>query len=90
MRFSTRAIRVGQSPDPLTGSVTVPIYQTVNYVFDDVGQPRGYEYSRTPTRRARLWNSAWQAWRRQSTVWLLPPVWPQSMPRYRCFGQAIT
>ncbi len=54
MRFSTRAIRVGQSPDPVTGSVTVPIYQTVNYVFDDVGRPRGYEYSRSanPTRTA--------------------------------------
>ena len=54
MRFSTKAIRVGQSPDPITGSVTVPIYQTVNYVFDDVGRPRGYEYSRSanPTRTA--------------------------------------
>lgn len=54
MRFSTRAIRVGQPPDPATGSIIVPIYQTVNYVFDDVGRPRGYEYSRSanPTRTA--------------------------------------
>lgn len=45
---------MGQRPDPATGSVIVPVYQTVNYVFDDVGRPRGYEYSRTanPTRTA--------------------------------------
>ena len=54
MRFSTRAIRVGQPPDPATGSVIIPIYQTVTFVFDDVGRPRGYEYSRSanPTRTA--------------------------------------
>jgi cystathionine beta-lyase/cystathionine gamma-synthase len=54
MRFSTKAIRVGQAPDPTTGSIAVPIYQSVNFVFDDVGRPRGYEYSRSanPTRTA--------------------------------------
>jgi cystathionine beta-lyase/cystathionine gamma-synthase len=54
MRFSTKAIRVGQQPDGATGSIIVPVYQTVNYVFDNVGAPRGYEYSRTsnPTRTA--------------------------------------
>lgn len=54
MRFSTKAIRVGQAPDAKTGSVNVPVYQTVNFVFDNVGQPRGYEYSRSanPTRTA--------------------------------------
>jgi len=54
MRFSTRAIRIGQQPDATTGSINVPVYQTVNFVFDDVGRPRGYEYSRTanPTRTA--------------------------------------
>ncbi len=54
MRFSTRAIRMGQRPDATTGSIIVPVYQTVNFVFDDVGRPRGYEYSRTanPTRTA--------------------------------------
>ena len=54
MRFSTRAIRVGQPPDPATGSVIIPIYQTVTFVFDDVGRPHGYEYSRSanPTRTA--------------------------------------
>ncbi|NLE37765.1 MAG: cystathionine gamma-synthase, partial [Pirellulaceae bacterium] len=54
MRFSTKAIRLGQPPDPHTGSVIVPVYQTTNFVFDDVGQPRGFEYSRSdnPTRKA--------------------------------------
>ncbi len=54
MRFTTKAIRAGQQPDPTTGSVVVPVYQTVNFVFDDIGRPRGYEYSRSanPTRTA--------------------------------------
>jgi cystathionine gamma-lyase len=54
MRFSTKAIRIGQQPDPATGSIAVPVYQTVNFVFDDVSRPRGYEYSRSanPTRVA--------------------------------------
>lgn len=54
MRFSTRAIRVGQQPDPATGSIIMPVYQAVNFVFDDVGRPHGFEYSRSgnPTRTA--------------------------------------
>ena len=54
MKFATKAIRQGQEPDPTTGSIIVPIYQTANFVFDGVGQPRGYEYSRSanPTRTA--------------------------------------
>ena len=54
MRFSTRAIRVGQSPDPATGSIVMPVYQAVNFVFDDVARPHGFEYSRSgnPTRTA--------------------------------------
>lgn len=52
MRFETRAIHDGQSPDPATGAVNVPIYQTSTYRQDAVGHHRGYEYSRTgnPTR----------------------------------------
>jgi cystathionine beta-lyase/cystathionine gamma-synthase len=52
--FSTRAIHAGQSPDPTTGSVTVPIYQTSTYVQDELGQHKGYEYARVqnPTREA--------------------------------------
>ena len=52
--FSTRAIHTGQTPDPTTGSVTVPIYQTSTYVQDELGQHKGYEYARVqnPTREA--------------------------------------
>jgi cystathionine gamma-synthase len=53
--FETLAIHAGQSPDPRTGAVVPPIYQTSTYAQDAVGSPRsGYEYSRTqnPTRDA--------------------------------------
>src|SRR6266699_6967402 len=52
--FETRAIHAGQEPDPTTGSVVVPIYQTSTYVQEKLGQHKGYEYSRTgnPTRAA--------------------------------------
>jgi cystathionine beta-lyase/cystathionine gamma-synthase len=54
MDFETRAIHEGQEPDPATGAVTVPIYQTSTYVQDAVGEHRGYDYSRVanPTRTA--------------------------------------
>lgn len=52
--FETLAIHAGQRPDPASGAVMTPIYQTSTYVQDAVGQHRGYEYSRTgnPTRTA--------------------------------------
>jgi cystathionine gamma-synthase len=54
MDFETRAIHDGQEPDPATGSVVVPIYQTSTYAQEAVGQHKGYEYSRVanPTRTA--------------------------------------
>src|SRR5919112_156144 len=54
MDFETRAIHEGQEPDPATGSVVVPIYQTSTYVQEAVGQHKGYDYSRVanPTRTA--------------------------------------
>jgi len=52
--FETRAIHDGQEPDPTTGSVTVPIYQTSTFVQEGVGQHKGYDYARVanPTRTA--------------------------------------
>src|SRR5436309_4739309 len=52
--FATRAIHVGQEPEPATGAVTVPIYQTATFAQESVGQHKGYEYARTgnPTRTA--------------------------------------
>ncbi|MBX9690125.1 MAG: aminotransferase class I/II-fold pyridoxal phosphate-dependent enzyme, partial [Candidatus Obscuribacterales bacterium] len=54
MKFSTKAIHVGQEPDPTSGAVTVPIYQTSTYAQDELGKHKGYEYARTqnPTRSA--------------------------------------
>ena len=54
MDFETRAIHDGQEPDPATGSVVVPIYQTSTYAQEAVGQHKGYDYSRVsnPTRTA--------------------------------------
>ncbi|HTC81640.1 MAG TPA: cystathionine gamma-synthase [Acidimicrobiia bacterium] len=54
LAFETRAIHVGQEPDPATGAVAVPIYQTSLFVQDDVDRDKGWFYSRTgnPTRAA--------------------------------------
>jgi cystathionine gamma-lyase/cystathionine beta-lyase/cystathionine gamma-lyase/homocysteine desulfhydrase len=54
MGFSTTAIHAGNEPDPTTGAVTVPIYQTSTYAQEGLGKNKGYEYARTqnPTRLA--------------------------------------
>ena len=54
MDFETRAIHVGQEPDPATGAVTTPIYQTSTYAQEAVGVHKGYDYARVanPTRTA--------------------------------------
>jgi cystathionine gamma-lyase/cystathionine beta-lyase len=53
MRFETLAIHAGERPDKTFGAVSMPIYQTSTFVFEDVGKTRGYDYSRTanPTRK---------------------------------------
>ena len=54
MKFSTRAIHAGQEPDPTTGAVCTPIYQTSTYVQEGLNKHKGFEYARTqnPTRDA--------------------------------------
>src|SRR6201986_3627161 len=54
MGFATKAIHAGNEPDPTTGAVTVPIYQTSTYAQEALGKHKGYEYARTqnPTRAA--------------------------------------
>jgi cystathionine gamma-lyase/cystathionine beta-lyase/cystathionine gamma-lyase/homocysteine desulfhydrase len=54
MGFSTDCIHAGNEPDPTTGAVAVPIYQTSTYVQEGLGKHKGYEYARTqnPTRAA--------------------------------------
>jgi len=54
MKFETTAIHAGQAPDPSTGAVIVPVFQTSTYQQEAIGKHKGYEYSRTgnPTRTA--------------------------------------
>jgi cystathionine gamma-lyase/cystathionine beta-lyase/cystathionine gamma-lyase/homocysteine desulfhydrase len=60
MGFSTDCIHAGNEPDPSTGAVSVPIYQTSTYVQEALGKHKGYEYARTqnPTRHALEENMA--------------------------------
>ena len=60
MGFKTDAIHAGQEPDPSTGAVTIPIYQTSTYVQEGLGKHKGFEYARTqnPTRMALEKNMA--------------------------------
>jgi len=53
MKFETLAIHAGERPDVTYGAISVPIYQTSTFAFEDVGKTRGYDYSRTanPTRK---------------------------------------
>jgi cystathionine beta-lyase/cystathionine gamma-synthase len=53
MKFETKAIHTGCRPDPASGAVSTPIYQTSNFVFDDYKKPKEYDYTRTnnPTRK---------------------------------------
>ncbi|MCS6885275.1 MAG: cystathionine gamma-synthase [Acidobacteriota bacterium] len=54
MGFATKAIHAGQDPDPTTGAIITPIYQTSTFVQERLGQHKGFEYARThnPTRLA--------------------------------------
>jgi len=54
MKFDTKAIHAGVEPDPATGAIMTPIYQTSTYVQEEVGKHKGFEYSRSknPTRTA--------------------------------------
>ena len=60
MKFATKTIHAGQEPDPTTGAVSVPIYQTSTYAQEGLGRHKGYEYARTqnPTRAALEQNLA--------------------------------
>jgi len=60
MKFGTKVIHAGIEPDPITGAIMTPIYQTATYVQSSLGKHKGYEYSRThnPTRDALQKNIA--------------------------------
>ena len=52
MKFDTKVVRAGISPDPSTGAIVPPVYQTATYVLEEVGRDKGYDYTRAsnPTR----------------------------------------
>ncbi len=53
MKFDTRVVRAGIKPDPTTGSIVPPLYQTATYVLEEVGKDKGFDYTRSsnPTRQ---------------------------------------
>ncbi|MCZ6814300.1 MAG: PLP-dependent aspartate aminotransferase family protein [Alphaproteobacteria bacterium] len=53
MKFDTKVVHAGITPDPTTGSIVPPIYQTATYVLDEVGKDKGFDYTRSanPTRQ---------------------------------------
>ncbi len=53
MKFDTKVVRAGITPDPTTGSIVPPIYETATYVLDEVGKDKGFDYTRAsnPTRQ---------------------------------------
>ncbi len=60
MKFETKCVRAGQSPDPTTGAIIPPIYQTATYVLPEVGRDLGFDYTRSsnPTRQVLETNLA--------------------------------
>ena len=52
MKFDTKVVRAGIKPDPSTGAIVPPIFQSATYVLDEVGKDKGYDYTRAsnPTR----------------------------------------
>lgn len=54
MKFDTKSVHSGRKPDPLTGAISTPIYQTSTFAFEDFGKPGEHDYTRTsnPTRSA--------------------------------------
>src|SRR6202047_2298878 len=56
MGFATNAIHVGQEPDPATGAIVAPIYQTSTYVNEELGKYKnGFDYARTNPPNRRAW-----------------------------------
>lgn len=53
-KFATKAIHAGQEPDPTTGAIMTPIYQTSTYVQESPGVHKGYAYARGKTLRVQL------------------------------------
>ena len=53
MKFDTKVVQVGMMPDPTTGAILPPLYQTATYILEEVGKNKGFDYARSsnPTRQ---------------------------------------
>ena len=90
MGFATDAIHVGQEPEPTTGAIVAPIYQTSTYVQEALGKNKGYDYARTehPNRRALERTVAKLEGGTAPTS--SPPGWRPSTPCFACCAPATT
>ncbi len=88
MGFATNAIHVGQEPDPATGAIVAPIYQTSTYVQTELGKDKGFDYARTkhPNRQALERTVAKLG---RALTYLLPG-WPRLTPFSAFFVRVIT
>ena len=88
--FATRSVHAGQIPEPLSGAVMTPIYQTSTYIQEGLGKHKGYEYARTqnPTREALERNVA--SLEGASTASPSARDSPRSTRFSSCFARAIT
>ena len=71
MKFATKFIHAGIEPDPSTGAIMTPIYQTSTYVQEAPGKHKGFEYARSqnPTRKA-LEERIGRYWKMENLDWL--------------------
>ena len=83
MKFATKAIHAGVHPDPTTGAIMTPIYQTSTYAQRSPGDNKGYEYSRTHNPTRTQLQDALAASTTASTAWPLPRAW---RPSTACCG----
>ena len=91
MKFETIAIHAGERPDSKYGAVSVPIYQTSTFVFEDVGKTRGgYDYSRTANPQERFWRILLPSSRAGRPGLPLPPVWPPKPQSSICLRPVTT
>jgi O-acetylhomoserine/O-acetylserine sulfhydrylase-like pyridoxal-dependent enzyme len=51
MKFDTKVVQAGMTPDPTTGAILPPIYQTATYVLEEVGKDKGFDYPPIPPAR---------------------------------------
>ena len=81
MRFETISVHAGDRPDTRYGAISVPIYQTSTFVFEDVGKTRGFDYSRTanPTRKVL-----------QDTIEILKPVTEKLKEKEQVIGERLS